>query len=136
MPHEHLVFHNPPSATPAEVRAALGRGDLSGALNAMAGTALYGDGDWKELQELYLHLLTHDDHQVSALGATCRGHTARVYRQLDEGRVVAALHRARSIPHLSGTADNALGDIEVFLHPRRARWRGRLWRAMRSWTWI
>ncbi|WP_431728068.1 hypothetical protein [Verrucosispora sp. TAA-831] len=134
--HEHHVFHNPPSATPAEVRIALDRGDLSGALDAMVGTALYSDGDWEELQELHLQLLRHDDRQVSALAATCLGHLARVYRQLDEGRVVAALHRARSVPHISATAANALEDIEVFLHPQRARWRGRVRKAIRPWAWI
>jgi hypothetical protein len=41
----------------------------------MVGAALYDDGDWKELQELYLH-------------------------------------------------------------PWRARWRGRLWKAIRPWTWL
>ncbi|MET8837225.1 hypothetical protein ABZV78_25370 [Micromonospora sp. NPDC004540] len=136
MRHEHHVFHNPPSATPAEVSAALDRGDLPGAMDAMVGTALYGDGDWKELQELHLQLLEHDDRQVSALAATCLGHLARVHRQLDEDRVVAALRRARSVPHLRGTAADALEDIEVFLHPRRARWRGRAWTAVRPWTWL
>lgn len=29
-------------------------GDLSDALDAVAGTALYGHGGWQELQELYL----------------------------------------------------------------------------------
>lgn len=107
--HEHHVFHNPPPSTPAEVQAALDRGDLPAALDAMVGTALYGDADWRELQELHLRLLDHEDHQVSALAATCLGHLARVYRQLDERRVVAALRRAR--PHPSGTADDALDDI-------------------------
>ncbi|SDZ21775.1 hypothetical protein SAMN05444365_107124 [Micromonospora pattaloongensis] len=136
MGHKHGVFHNPPPATPADVLAAFDRGDLSGALDAMVGTALYGDGDWQELQELYLRLLHHEDHQVSALAATCLGHLARVYRQLDEARVVAALRRAQSIPHIRGTADTALDDIQVFLHPRRTRWRARLNRAVRPWTWI
>jgi hypothetical protein len=134
--HENRVFHNPPPATPAEVRAALDRGDLADALDAMVGCALYGDGDWHELQELYLQLLDHEDHQVSALAATCLGHLARVYRQLDEDRVVSALRRARSVPHIRGTAGDALDDIEMSLHPRRARWRGRVWRAVRPWTWI
>lgn len=136
MRHEHHVFHNPPSSTPAEVHAVLDRGDLSAALDAMVGTALYGDGDWRELQELHLQLLRHEDHQVSALAATCLGHVARVYRQLDERRVVAALREARSLPHIRGTADNALDDIRLFLHPGRARWRGRVWTAVRPWTWI
>ena len=134
--HEHRVFHNPPQATPAEVRAALARGDLPVALDAMVGTALYDAGDWKELQDLHLQLLEHDDRQVSALAATCLGHLARVHRRMDEARVVSALRQARSIPHISGTAADALEDIEIFLHPRRTRWRRRAWRAVRPWTWI
>jgi hypothetical protein len=134
--HEHRVFQNPPPATPADVRAAMDRGDLPAALNAMVGTALYDRGDWKELQELHLQLLKHDDRQVSSLAATCLGHLARVHRQLDEARVVEALRRNRSVPHMSGTVTDAMDDIETFLHPRRTGWRRRLWRTIRPWTWI
>ncbi|MFG3603073.1 hypothetical protein [Micromonospora chersina] len=136
MGHVHHVFHNPPPATPTDVLAALDRGELSRALDAMVGAALYGDGDWSELQELYLGLLDHEDRQVKALAATCLGHVARVYRQMDEARVVGALRRLRSTPYVGGAATTALEDIELFLHPRRARWRGRLWRGLRPWTWI
>src|SRR4051812_8957242 len=94
--HEHRTFFNPPPATPADVRTALGRDDLAAAANAMVGSALYGDGDWKEAQELFLELLVHDDPQVQTLSATCLGHLARVYGRLDEGRVVSALRQARS----------------------------------------
>jgi hypothetical protein len=131
MSHEHRTFHNPPPATPEDVRAALHRADISGALDAMVGCALYGDGDWKESQDLYLALLDHDDHQVQALAATCLGHLARVYGRLDEDRVVAALRQSRARPHVRRTAADALEDIEAFLHPRRARRRGRLWRLVR-----
>jgi hypothetical protein len=131
MGHEHHVFHNPPPTTPADVRTALHRGDLPRALDAMVGSALYGDGDWKELQDLYLGLLEHEDRQVRALAATCLGHLARVYGQLDDDRAVPALRRRRSTPYVGGAVATALEDIELFLHPRRARWRGRLWRALR-----
>jgi hypothetical protein len=123
MGHEHHRFHNPVSATPIEVRAALDRGEMSNALDAMVGAVLYGDGDWEELQDLYLALLDHHDRQVRLLAATCLGHLARVYGRLDEDRVVPKLRQLG--------ATNALSDIEVFLHPRRTRWRGRLRRALR-----
>ncbi|MCY1143342.1 hypothetical protein OWR29_35550 [Actinoplanes sp. Pm04-4] len=135
-PHEHHTFRNPPPAEPAAVHAALNAGDLSSALDAMVGAVLHGHGDRRELQELYLGLLDHDDPQVGALAATCLGHLARVHRSLDEERVVPALRRARKVEHLRATATHALSDIEIFLHPRRARWRGRLWRATRPWTWF
>lgn len=102
MRHTHRVFHNPPPATPADVRATFDRGELFSALDAMVGAALYGDGDWKELQGLYLELIDHEDRQVKALPATCLGHLARVYGQLDEPRVVAALRRVRSVPYVGG----------------------------------
>jgi hypothetical protein len=136
VPHERRVFHNPPPATAADVRAALGRGDVPAALDAMVGTALYDLGHWEELQELHLQLLEHDDHQVSSLAATCLGHLARVYRQLDEARVIKALRRKRSVPHMTGTAASALEDIEIFLDPVRTRRRRLVWRAIRPWTWI
>jgi hypothetical protein len=136
MSHERHTFHNPPSATPSDVRDALDRDDIIGATNAMVGCALHGDGDWRESQELYLALLDHRNYQVQTLAATCLGHLARVYGHLDEDRVVAALRKARVKPHIRGTASDALDDIELFLHPRRARWRGHLWRLVRPWTWF
>ncbi|MEU8283862.1 hypothetical protein AB0C01_05940 [Micromonospora sp. NPDC048905] len=136
MADEQRVFLNPPPSTPAEVYAAFDRGDLPAALAAMVGTALYGDGDWREAQELHLRLLEHEDHEASALAATCLGHLARVYRRLDERRVVAALRRALALPHISGTAEDALEDIGMFLHPRRTRWRRRARTAIRPWSWI
>ena len=136
MSHQHHTFHNPPPATPAGVRMALENDDVSGALDAMVGCALYGVGDWRESQDLYLTLLDHDDPQVQALAATCLGHLARVYGRLDEDRVVTALRQVRARPHVRGNAGNALKDIEIFLHPQRARWRGRWWRLTRPWTWF
>ena len=134
--HDHHIVHNPPPATATDVRTALHRGDLPGALDAMVGSVLYGDGDWKELQELYLGLLEHEYWQVRALAATCLGHLARVHGQLYEDRLVPALRSRRSTPYVGDVATTALEDIELFLHPRRARWRGRLWKALRPWTWI
>jgi hypothetical protein len=134
MSHQHHTFHNPPSATPAVVRAALDRRDIRGALDAMVGCALHGEGDWREAQELYLSLLDHPDHQVQALAATCLGHLARVCRRLDEDRVIAALKGAAVQPHVRATAANALDDIATFLHPRRIRWHSRLRRLRRPWT--
>jgi hypothetical protein len=100
MSHEHHVFRNPPPAAPGEVRLALDRGELIGAM----------------------------DRQVRLLAATCLGHLARVYGRLDEDRVVPELRRVGS--------NDALADIEVYLHPRRGRWRRRVWKAVRPWTWI
>ena len=121
MSHEHRTFFNPPPATPAEVEAALDDEDVSRALNAMVGCALYGHGDWRKTQDLYLVLLDHTDRQVQSLAATGLGHLTRVYRRLDEDRVIAALRRARSLPHVRGTAQDALHDIKHYLHPRRTR---------------
>jgi hypothetical protein len=134
--HEHHTFFNPPPATPRDVRAAFDRNDLTGALDAMVGSALYGGGDRTEAQELFVELLDHENPQVPPLAATCLGHLARVYGALDEDRVVAALRRARSRGQISGTADDTLDDIRHYLHPRRAHSRRLLRRVVRPWTWI
>ncbi|MEV6847327.1 hypothetical protein [Actinoplanes sp. NPDC051411] len=128
MPHEYRVFRNPPPATSADVDAALGCGDLSAALDAMVGTALYERGDWHEPQELYLRLLEHDDRQVSALAATCLGHLARVHRQLDEAR-----GGGRAAPETAGSAHRRDSRRRVggYRDLGRARWRRRLWNAVR-----
>lgn len=136
MSHEHNTFYNPPQATPTDVRAALDREDIYAAANAMVGCVLYAGGDWRELQELYLGLLDHGDRQVEALAATCLGHLARVYRHLDEERVVDALRQVSLKPHVRATAANALSDIRIFMHPGRMRRRTCLRRLVRPWTWF
>jgi hypothetical protein len=88
-------------------------------------------GQVQELVAVESPLILTDHHgieQVRLLAATCLGHVARVYRQLDEKRVVPVLRRMG--------ATTALEDIEVFLHPRRTRWRVRLWRVLRPWVWF
>lgn len=97
----------------------------------MVGSVLHGHGDWQQLQRLYLGLLDHHDSRVRALAATCLGHVARVHRQLDECRVVAALRRHRSSPQTGAAVSNALEDIKIFLHPGRTRWRNLMNRAVR-----
>jgi hypothetical protein len=125
MSHQHNTFHNPGPATAAMVLAAIERADSSAACDAIVGSALHGDGDWKELQDLYLSLLDGQDPQVSSVATICLGHLARVYRQLEEDRVVPVLRRHRRHPTLGAAAANALDDIELFLHPRRTRLRSR-----------
>ncbi|MFC8297893.1 hypothetical protein [Micromonospora orduensis] len=51
-------------------------------------------------------------------------------------KIAAALRERRVRPHVRGAASDALEDIERFVHPQRARWRGRLWRLARPWTWF
>lgn len=58
MSHEHRTLFNPPPATPADVEAAPGNWDVNGALEAMVGCALYGHGDWRQAQDLYLRWVT------------------------------------------------------------------------------
>lgn len=80
MSHQHNTFHNPGPATAAMVRAAIDQADISAACDAIVGSALHGDGDWKELQDLYLSLLDGQDPQVASVAMICLGHLARVYR--------------------------------------------------------
>jgi hypothetical protein len=119
----------------AEVRAALDSGDFNAAAQAIVGSALHGDGDWRELQELYLELLDHPEQNIRRLGALCLGHLARVHLQLDERRVVPILRRLRRDPEIGGTAEDALGDIADFLHPRRGLWRNRLYQLTHPQHW-
>jgi hypothetical protein len=47
------------------------------------------------------------------------GHVARLHRELDLAAVMPSLERLREDPKTRGRVENALSDIEGFVHRRR-----------------
>ncbi|GAA2343428.1 hypothetical protein GCM10010170_028300 [Dactylosporangium salmoneum] len=93
--------------------AALRSRHLSDALDAMLALAYYEpDRPWVE-GLLRAATTPGNDPQIRRLAATCLGHVARIHGAVDAASV-AALHQLLADPELSGTAEDALGDIESF----------------------
>jgi hypothetical protein len=55
------------------------------------------------------------DEDVRGLGITCIGHVARMYSQINRDKVMPVLKRCLENPTLSGRAEDALQDIEMFV---------------------
>lgn len=88
-------------------------GDLSVALDAMLALTYYDpDRPWVEAL-LRASIKPGNDPQIRRLAVTCLGHVARIHSAID-AKSVAALEQLLADPELSGTVEDALGDIESF----------------------
>jgi hypothetical protein len=111
-----LRYEEPEPASPADVLAALDRGEPQRAAEALVGAAFhYPDGH--AVQELCLQLLDSQDRALAAVAATCLGHLARLHRQLDTETVRAALERQHGDPLVGPRAEDALDDLDTYLGP-------------------
>jgi hypothetical protein len=73
------------------------------------------DSDWRCVQEHCLRLTAAVDPAVRRVAATCLGHLARIHGQLDLERVGPRLRDLRADPEVSGSAEDALDDIQRFM---------------------
>lgn len=88
-------------------------GDLSAALDAMLALAYYDpDRPWVE-SLLRAAVKPGNDPQIRQLAITCLGHVARIHGAID-AKSVDTLRRLLADSELSGTVEDALGDIESF----------------------
>lgn len=102
----------PISQSAAEAAFASGDGRTIG--RALLRLALHGP-DWRLAEQHAVRHLTHHDVWVRRNAATALGHVARLSRDLDVASVVPALKALLSDPEVGGFAEDALGDIEVFM---------------------
>jgi hypothetical protein len=109
-----LRYEEPVPATPADVLAALDRGDPQAAAHALVGAAFHYP-DRQAVQDLCLRLLDGPDRSLAAVAATCLGHLARIYGQLDTDTVRAALERQRGDQLVGPRAEDALDDLDTYL---------------------
>lgn len=75
----------------------------------------YHDPDWRWVQEQCLHFGKHPQSEIRGLAATCIGHLARIHGVLDMQSVRPLLDELLKDPEVSGRAQDALDDIEVYL---------------------
>jgi hypothetical protein len=83
--------------------------------------------DRAALQRLLLDHTRSTDRNLRHLAVTCLGHVGRLDRQVLP-EVVPHLTALLDDPELAGTADDALNDIGIHLHPVR------LWRRVGPWV--
>ncbi len=79
----------------------------------------YHDRDWRRVQDQCLRLSHHQSRAVRAVSVTCLGHLARIHGALDEDKVLPVLRALLEDPETRGYAQDALDDIDIFLHRKR-----------------
>lgn len=87
--------------------------DLHALREAMVAVAL-GDPDRKWVEQRLLGLTFDQDPSVRAIAVLSLGHVARMHGAIDRRAVIPRLTELLNDPEVSGNAENALDDIEMF----------------------
>lgn len=106
--------YRPAAPLPKEdALTAFASGDSAQICPALVAVAFH-ESDWRWAQDRCLEQLASDDADVRGLAATCLGHIARIHRELDKERVLAALGKRRGDEAIAGRIEDTIGDIEMF----------------------
>ena len=108
------IYEDPAELADAEIREDLASGDPGRIIRALFSVALYGDDPQGGLTHV-LAFVDHADVGVRRTASTCIGHLARIHRTLDLERAIPALRLLLADPETEGYADDALGDISIFV---------------------
>jgi hypothetical protein len=73
------------------------------------------DDDWRWVQDWCLRLAGDNRAQVKGCAITSLGHLARVHRVIDLDLVIPVLEQLVADPEVGGRAEDALGDIHMFI---------------------
>ena len=101
----------------AEAQAALESGDPHVIAETIVSIAFH-DPDAAWVEQTCRQMASHDDANVRCLAMTCLGHVARIHHHLD-AESLALLQRLIDDPVVGGYAQNALGDVEMFINRGR-----------------
>jgi hypothetical protein len=72
--------------------------------------------DFEWIQKKCIQMIkTGKTNEVKGLALTCIGHIARQYAKIDRKLVMPVLHEMLNDPSLSGRAEDALDDINIFV---------------------
>lgn len=74
------------------------------------------DADWRWVQGHCLSFLKHKDRWVRGAAAISLGHLARIHGQLDLAVVKPELERLSADPGMAERAQDALDDIQAYVH--------------------
>jgi hypothetical protein len=69
-------YEQPPSASAADVLAAIQAGNASPEIADLLVGAALNDPDWQAVQDLCLDLIAGPDRELAAVAVTCLGHLA------------------------------------------------------------
>jgi hypothetical protein len=116
-----MVYEELAPISQSAAEAAFASGDARIIGPALLRMALHGP-DWRLAERRALQHLSHPDVWVRRNASTALGHVARLTRSLDLDTAVPALKRLLADPDVSGYAEDALDDIEVFVG---VRWKER-----------
>jgi hypothetical protein len=75
----------------------------------------YHDPDWRWAQNQCLQFLDTSNLDLRWIATICLGHIGRIHRTIDWDVVVPRLKSLLNDPELGGIAEDALGDIKVFV---------------------
>ncbi len=113
-----MRYHQIPPISRDEAEATFAGDDPFAINEALLGITFYDD-DWRWVQGHCLRLAHHPSSTVRSLAGLCFGHLARIHRDLDLEVVLPVLHELTQHPDTRGQAEDALSDIEMFLHRPR-----------------
>jgi hypothetical protein len=106
-----VLSEEPTSLSHAQAEAAF-RGDDTYAICSAIAAATLTDWDRTWLEKWCVSLAGHDELAVRQISATCLGHLARRFRQLDEASL-DALHELCHDPDVRTYAQDALEDVRL-----------------------
>ena len=72
------------------------------------------DADWEWVQDHCLGFLDSPLSNVRTTAIICLGHLARIHKELDRPKVLAALNPLRADPECRAHVEDAIEDIEMF----------------------
>src|SRR5688572_19938614 len=75
------------------------------------------DQDWRWVQGWCVRRARDPRAQVRGCAVTCLGHLARIHGVLDLDTVMPLLEELVADPAIGGRAEDALGDIQMFIRP-------------------
>ena len=121
MSEAERVYEELGPITREEAEAAFASGDHRRIGRALLRLALHED-DWEYAELWCLRMARHPEKWVRRNACTSLGHLARLHGRLHVERVMPVLVSLWADPDVTGYAEDALGDIEVFLKVDRRPW--------------
>jgi hypothetical protein len=109
-----MIYEEMQPISRIEAQRVAASGDADAICRAIISLALF-DNDWRWVQDWCLRLASDDRSQVRGCAATSLGHLARIHGHLDLARVVPVLEQLTEDSEVGGQADDALGDIQMFI---------------------
>ena len=75
----------------------------------------YHDPDWRWVEMKCLEFTSHPETSIRMVAVRCFSHLARIHGVLDIDKVLPVLRALERDPQLSGTVEDTLEDLRIFL---------------------